>query len=58
MAKHDKLDATQREEAAKFYGDAAMKLLRDAVSKAGPTERQRFLDTTALQMTGRVEEAV
>ena len=33
MAKHDKLDATQRKEAAQFYGDAAMKLLRDAVSK-------------------------
>src|SRR5262245_6336887 len=32
-AKHDKLDATQREEAAKSYGDASMKLLRDAVSK-------------------------
>jgi tetratricopeptide (TPR) repeat protein len=33
VAKHDNLDATQREEAAKFYGDAAMQLLRDAVSK-------------------------
>jgi serine/threonine protein kinase len=33
VAKHDKLDATQRQEAAQFYGDAAMKLLRDAVSK-------------------------
>ena len=33
VAKHDKLDATQRKEAAHFYGDAAMKLLRDAVSK-------------------------
>src|SRR5262249_222733 len=33
VAKHDRLDATQREEAATFYGDAAMKLLRDAVSK-------------------------
>ena len=32
-AKHDKLDALQREEAAQFYGDVAMKLLRDAVSK-------------------------
>jgi tetratricopeptide (TPR) repeat protein len=38
VAKHDKLDGTQRKEAARFYGDAAMKLLRDAVSngfKAG-----------------------
>jgi hypothetical protein len=33
VARHDKLDATQRKEAALFYGDAAMKLLRDAVSK-------------------------
>src|SRR5262249_14726173 len=33
VARHDKLDATQREEAATFYGDAAMKLLRNAVSK-------------------------
>jgi tetratricopeptide (TPR) repeat protein len=33
VAKHDKLDATQRKEAAQFYGDAAMKLLHDAVSK-------------------------
>src|SRR5262249_35748711 len=33
VAKHDKLDAAQRNEAAQFYGDAAMRLLRDAVSK-------------------------
>ena len=33
MAKHDNLDDNQRKEAAQFYGDAAMKLLRDAVSK-------------------------
>jgi hypothetical protein len=33
VAKHDKLDARQRKEAAQFYGDGAMKLLRDAVSK-------------------------
>src|SRR5262249_7888789 len=33
VAKHDKLDATRRKEAAQFYGDTAMKLLRDAVSK-------------------------
>jgi hypothetical protein len=32
VAQHDRLDATQREEAARFYGDAAMKMLRDAVS--------------------------
>jgi serine/threonine protein kinase len=33
VAKHDKLDPPQRMEAAQYYGDAAMKLLRDAVSK-------------------------
>lgn len=33
MAKHDKLDTKEREEAAKFYTDAAMKLLHEAVSK-------------------------
>jgi tetratricopeptide (TPR) repeat protein len=33
VASHAKLDATQRKEAAQLYGDAAMKLLRDAVSK-------------------------
>jgi len=33
VARHDKLDATQRNEAARLYGDAAMKLLRDAVGK-------------------------
>jgi hypothetical protein len=32
-AKHSRLDDTQRREAAQFYGDAAMKLLRDAVRK-------------------------
>jgi hypothetical protein len=33
VAKHDKLDDKQRQAAAQFYGDAAMKLLGDAVSK-------------------------
>jgi serine/threonine protein kinase len=33
VAQHDKLDGKQRKEAERFYGDAAMKLLRDAVSK-------------------------
>jgi tetratricopeptide (TPR) repeat protein len=33
VAKHDKLDEKQRQEAAQFYGDQAMKLLRDAVGK-------------------------
>jgi serine/threonine protein kinase/tetratricopeptide (TPR) repeat protein len=33
VAKHDNLDDKQRNEAAQFYGDAAMKFLREAVSK-------------------------
>jgi tetratricopeptide (TPR) repeat protein len=33
VAKHDKLDPEHRKEAAQFYADAAMKLLREAVSK-------------------------
>jgi serine/threonine protein kinase len=33
VAKRDKLNDKQRKEAAQFYGDQAMKLLRDAVSK-------------------------
>src|SRR5439155_1487968 len=33
VARHDKLDDGRRKEAAQFYGDAAMKLLREAVSK-------------------------
>jgi serine/threonine protein kinase/tetratricopeptide (TPR) repeat protein len=33
VAKHDKLDDKRRKEAAQFFGDAAMKLLREAVSK-------------------------
>jgi hypothetical protein len=33
VAKHDKLDDKRRKEAAQFYSDAAMKLLREAVSK-------------------------
>jgi serine/threonine protein kinase len=33
VAKHDQLDDRHCKEAAQFYGDAAMKLLREAVSK-------------------------
>jgi tetratricopeptide (TPR) repeat protein len=33
VANHDKLDEKQRNEAAQFYSEAAMKLLREAVSK-------------------------
>jgi hypothetical protein len=33
VSKHDKLDVKERQQAAQFYGDRAMKLLRAAVSK-------------------------
>jgi hypothetical protein len=33
VAKHDRLDTKQREEAVQLYSDAAMKALRLAVSK-------------------------
>jgi hypothetical protein len=33
VTKHDKLDGNQRQEGTQFYSDAAMKILRDAVSK-------------------------
>ncbi|MFO0842695.1 MAG: tetratricopeptide repeat protein [Gemmataceae bacterium] len=33
VEKHDRLDTNQRQEAVRFYGDEAMKLLRDAVKK-------------------------
>jgi hypothetical protein len=33
VAQYDKLDDRQRREAVQFYGDGAMKLLREAVNK-------------------------
>src|SRR5581483_5547030 len=33
VAKHDKLGPGEREEAARFYGDAALKVLREAVRR-------------------------
>jgi tetratricopeptide (TPR) repeat protein/tRNA A-37 threonylcarbamoyl transferase component Bud32 len=33
VGKHDQLEDTQRKDAVRFYGDAAMKFLREAVSK-------------------------
>jgi tetratricopeptide (TPR) repeat protein len=45
VAKHDKLDATQRKDAAQFYSDAAMKLLRDAAHKGYKDVAQMRKDT-------------
>jgi serine/threonine protein kinase/lipoprotein NlpI len=48
VAKHDKLDDRQRKEAAQFYGDAAMKFLREGVSKGWkdvtPMKKETGLD--------------
>jgi serine/threonine protein kinase len=45
VAKHDKLNDQQRKEAAQFYGDAALKLLREAVSKGYKDVPHRKKDT-------------
>jgi serine/threonine protein kinase len=45
VAKHDKLSDRQRKEAVQFYGDAAMKLLREAVSKGFKDVKQMKKDT-------------
>jgi tetratricopeptide (TPR) repeat protein len=48
VAKHDQLDDKQRKEAVQFYGDAAMKLLREGVSKgwknAEPMKKEPALE--------------
>ena len=44
-ARHDKLDDKQRKEAAQFYGEQAMKLLRDAVSKGWKNVAHMKTDT-------------
>jgi hypothetical protein len=45
VAKHHKLDAKQREAAAQLYSDAAMKALREAVSKGYKDVRNMKTDT-------------
>jgi hypothetical protein len=45
VAKHDKLDVKLCKEAAQFYGDAAMKLLRDGVSKGYKEVQHMKIDT-------------
>jgi serine/threonine protein kinase/Tfp pilus assembly protein PilF len=45
VANHPKLDDKQRKEATRFYGDAAMTLLRDAVSKGFKDVAQMQKDT-------------
>src|SRR5262249_45694447 len=45
VAKHDKLDDQQRKKAEQFYGDAALKLLRQAASKGYKNVAQLKKDT-------------
>jgi tetratricopeptide (TPR) repeat protein len=45
VVRHQKLDDRQRKEAVRFYGDAAMKLLRGAVSKGYNDVRHMKQDT-------------
>jgi tetratricopeptide (TPR) repeat protein len=53
VAKHDRLDDKQRQDAAQFYGDAAMKLLREAVSKGFQDVTQMKEDTDLDPLRGR-----
>jgi tetratricopeptide (TPR) repeat protein len=55
VAKHDKLDDKQRKQAVQFYGDAAMKLLRDAVSK-GWKDAAHMKKDTDLDPLGQRED--
>ncbi len=53
MAEHDKLDDNRRKEAVQFYGDAAMKLLRAAVSKGYKDGAHMKKDTDLAPMRPR-----
>jgi tetratricopeptide (TPR) repeat protein len=55
VAKHDKLNAKQRKDAAEFYGNSAMKLLRDAVRK-GYRDAAHMKQDTGLDPLRRREE--
>jgi len=41
VAKHEKLDEAKRKELTQFYGDEAMKLLREAVKRGYKHEKRR-----------------
>jgi serine/threonine protein kinase/predicted RNA polymerase sigma factor len=55
VARHDQLDDKQRKEAAQFYADAALKLLRDAVGK-GYKDVMRMKKDPALAPLRRRED--
>src|SRR5262249_50732154 len=52
-AKHSKLDDEQRREAARFYGDAAMKFLRESVAKGFDNVAHMRKDTDLDPLRGR-----
>ena len=53
VAKHDKLNADERQAAVQFYGDEAMKLLRDAVAKGYKNAAQMKADRNLAPLRGR-----
>ena len=55
VARHDKLDDKQRDDAVRFYGDAAMKMLREAVSR-GYREVAHIKTSTDLEPLRRRED--
>jgi tetratricopeptide (TPR) repeat protein len=55
VEKHEKLDAKERQAAVQFYGDEAMKLLRDAVSKGFRDAAQMKKDTDLAPLRERAD---
>jgi tetratricopeptide (TPR) repeat protein len=53
VEKHDKLNADERQAAVQFYGDEAMKLLRDAVAKGYKNAAQMKADRNLAPLRGR-----
>jgi tetratricopeptide (TPR) repeat protein len=53
VTRHDKLDDTQRHEAAQFYGDQAMRLVREAVSRGYKDVSEMKKDTSLYPLRQR-----
>jgi tetratricopeptide (TPR) repeat protein len=53
VEKHEKLDAEERQAAVQFYGDEAMKLLRDAVAKGFKNAAQMKADRNLAPLRNR-----
>jgi tetratricopeptide (TPR) repeat protein len=58
VAKHDKLNAKQRQEAAQFYGDAAIKLLREAIRLKKDYAEAHIALVVALRDKGQLDKAI